>query len=170
LPSEHGYSLNRARYRGVLLRGAVRFDAEIALELFDGETTLLPLLPSDVILSALLIDGKPSAIAVHDDAFAARVRGRGAHRLQITFELPVVREDGPPHVDLRIPEVPVSELEISLPGDKEVALDPIAHVEAVRRGGSTVSRASRVEVVEHAAVLPVVAGPRVSFAVNELAG
>ncbi|HKP57331.1 MAG TPA: hypothetical protein VJV78_11455 [Polyangiales bacterium] len=141
LPSDHGYSLNRARYRGVLVRDAVRFDAEIGFELFDGETVLVPLLPSDVILSALSIDGKPSAIAVQDEAFAARVRGRGQHRLQLAFELPVVRDDGPPHVDLRIPEVPVSELEISLPGGKEVTLDPVAHVEAIRKGGDTVSRA-----------------------------
>ncbi|HKU39094.1 MAG TPA: hypothetical protein VJR89_13125, partial [Polyangiales bacterium] len=141
LPSEDGFSLNRARYRGVLVRDSVRFDAEIALELFGAETQLLPLLPSDVTLSALAVDGKPSAIAVQDDAFAARVRGRGAHRVQLAFELPVVRDDGPPHVDLRIPEVPVSELEITLPGGKEVALEPAAHVEVVRRGNSSVSRA-----------------------------
>lgn len=151
LPSEHGHSLNRARYRGVLQRDAVRFDAEIALESFDDDSTLLPLLPKDVTLSALTIDGKPSAIAVDEDSFAARVRGRGAHRIQLAFELPVVRDDGPPHVDLRIPEVPVSELEISLPGGKEVSLAPSAHVEAVRRGGSTISRAflpltSRVQI------------------------
>jgi hypothetical protein len=140
-PSEHGHSLSRARYRGVLQRDAVHFDAEIALELFEAESTSLPLLPSDIILSALTIDGKPSTIEVVDDTFAARVRGRGAHRIQLAFELPVARGDGAPHVDLRIPEVPVSELEISLPAGKEIALEPAAHVEAERRGGNTVSRA-----------------------------
>jgi len=140
-PGEHGHSLSRARYRGTLIRDAVRFDAEIALELFDDEARSVALVPSDVVLSALALDGKPIAVAIEDGSFAARVRGRGAHRLQLRFELPVVRDDGPPHVDLRIPEVPVSELELSLPGDKEVALDPVAHVDAVRRGGNTVSRA-----------------------------
>jgi hypothetical protein len=140
-PGEHGHSLSRARYRGVLVKDAVRFDAEIALELFDDETRSIPLLPSSVVLSALAVDGKPSTIAVEEDMFAARVRGRGAHRLQLRFELPVVRDDGPPHVDLQLPEVPVSELEITLPGDKEVLLEPATHVEAVRRGGNTVSHA-----------------------------
>ena len=140
-PGEHGHSLSRARYRGTLVRDAVRFDAEITLELYDDETRAIPLLPSDVVLSALAIDGKPTSIAVEEESFAARVRGRGTHRLQLRFELPVVRDDGPPHVDLRIPEVPVTELEITLPGDKEIALEPAAHVDALRRGGSTVSRA-----------------------------
>jgi hypothetical protein len=125
----------------VLVKDAVRFDADIALDLYDDDARSLPLLPSDVVLIALSVDGKPSTIAVEDDHFSARVHGRGAHHLALRFELPVVRDDGPPHVDLRIPEVPVSELEISLPGDKEVTLDPVAHVEAVRRGGSTVSHA-----------------------------
>jgi hypothetical protein len=154
LPSEHGYGMSRARYRGALTGAngnAVRFDAEIALESFDAETAVLPLLPSDVILSSLFVDGKSSTVTVEDGAFAARVRGRGTHRLQLSFEVPVVREDGPPHIDLRIPEVPVSELEISLPGDKEVSLDPVAHVDAKRLGKATLSHAflpltSQVEV------------------------
>jgi hypothetical protein len=151
LPSEHGHSLSRARYRGTLARDAMRFDAELSVELYENEALTLPLLPSAVTLSALAIDGKPSAIAVEEGQFAARVRGRGMHRLALSFEVPVARDDGPPHVDLSLPQVPVSELEITLPGDKEVSLDPIAHVEAVRRGNTTVSRAflpltSQVEV------------------------
>jgi hypothetical protein len=119
----------------------MRFDAELTVELYENETLLLPLLPSGVTLSALAIDGKPSAIAIEEDQFAARVRGRGNHRIALSFEVPVARDDGPPHVDLSLPEVPVSELEITLPGDKEVSLDPVAHVDAVRRGNTTVSHA-----------------------------
>ena len=141
VPSAQGHSLNRAHYRGVLQGDSVRFEAEISAELFDATSALVPLFPKDVILSSLKVDGKPSAIVVDEDAFAARLRGRGPHRLLISFELPVARDAGPPHIDLRIPAVPVSELEITLPGGKEVALEPAAHVEAVRRGNSTVSHA-----------------------------
>ena len=141
VPGEHGHSLSRARYRGALVRDAMRFDAELSVELYENEALSLPLLPSDVTLSALAIDGKPSAIGIEEDQFAARVRGRGMHRVALSFELPVVRDDGPPHVDLRLPQVPVSELEVTLPGDKEVSLDPVAHVDAVRRGNTTVSHA-----------------------------
>jgi hypothetical protein len=141
VPSEQGHTMNHARYHGVLQGDSVRFEAEIAVELFDAETARLPLFPKDVILSALKVDGKPSTIVVEDDAFAARVRGRGLHRLQIAFELPVGRDAGPPQVELRMPAVPVSELEITLPGDKEITLIPAAHVESVRRGNSTISHA-----------------------------
>jgi hypothetical protein len=119
----------------------VRFEAQLTLELFEDPSMLLPLLPTDVTLSELLIDGKPGTIVAEDDTFHARVARRGAHQLKLSFEVPVVRDDGPPHVELKLPEVPVSELEITLPGDKEVKLDPVANVSAARRGRTTVSHA-----------------------------
>jgi hypothetical protein len=144
VPGLHGHSFSRAHYRATLVSGsadALHFDAEIALELFDADSVVLPLLPSDVIVSALSVDGKPSTITVVDDAFSARVHGRGAHRLQFAFQLPVVRENGSPHVQLRIPEVPVSELELRLAGNKDVTLEPVAHVDAVHKGNNTVAHA-----------------------------
>lgn len=140
-PSPRGHTLSRARYRGTLEGDAMRFGAELSLDVRDGGTVALPLVPSDVILGAVTVDGKPGTIVVEDDSFVTHVHGRGTHRVALAFELPVVREDGPPHVALRIPEVPVSELEVVLPGDKEISLDPASHVQSVRRGGSTVSKA-----------------------------
>ena len=145
LPAGKGHSLSRASYVGRLTGDAVSWRGELIVDLMSDETITLPLLPSRVTLRDLEIDGRDAPILIEGERFATVVAGRGRHTLTAGFEVPVQRRDGPPRIELDLPEVPVSRFELTLPGKKEVTVttgDPAAvasNVESRQRGGSTVA-------------------------------
>ncbi|UJR82034.1 hypothetical protein [Sandaracinus amylolyticus] len=129
---------SRALYRGELIDGAVRFEAELDVELARDEAVLVPLFPRDVALAVLEVDRAASPIRTTDDGrLAALVRGRGRHVLHATFEVPITSERGLPGARVPIPEVPVSRFELAIPGDKDVRVEPAVAVHRARRGAST---------------------------------
>ena len=130
-------AFSRAHYRGELSGEAIRWRGELVVELFEDETATLQLLPREVTLTNLEVDGKQATIFVEGKRFATLVRGQGIHRIAVSFETPVVRSDGPPHVALQIPKVPVSRIDLKLPGRKEVSASPASSVTSRRRGGAT---------------------------------
>ncbi len=140
-PGGEGHAISRARYTGSLLGSGVRFRAELTVELAGDAHAEVPLLPASVTLGDVSIDGKPAPIRVVEGQFVTTVRGQGKRRVAAVFEVPVVRDAGPPHVAFKIPQVPVSQLELTLPGDKEISVTPAANVSAVSRNGNTVSTA-----------------------------
>ncbi|AKF05341.1 hypothetical protein [Sandaracinus amylolyticus] len=129
---------SRALYRGELASGAVRFEAELDVELAHDEAVLVPLFPRDVALAVLEVDRTAAPIRTTDDGrLAALVRGRGRHVLHATFEVPITSERGLPGARVPIPEVPVSRFELAIPGDKDVRVEPAVAVHRTRRGAST---------------------------------
>ncbi len=141
LPAGEGHILSRAVYRGQLTGNAVTWSGELSVELLSDETAILPLLPRTVTLRNLAIDGNDAPILIEDGRFAVLVKGRGRHKLVAGFEVPVRRGDGPPRVDLEVPEVPVSRFELTLPGKKDVTVSPASNVESQIRGANTVATA-----------------------------
>jgi hypothetical protein len=127
-PSLQSHTISRALYSGKLVGDAIQWSGDLSVELAGDETVTLELLPKNVTLSDIQVDGKKAAILVSGDHFATLVRGRGSHRLRIAFEVPVKRSDGPPQVALMIPEIPVSRFELTLPGRKEVTAAPATDV------------------------------------------
>ncbi len=138
-PSGKLPSIARALYRGELSDGSILWRAELQADLFTQETAILALLPRTVTLVSLAIDGKEAPILVEGDRFATLVRGQGSHRVAISFLTPVVQENGPPRTDLFVPQVPVSQVELVLPGKKDVSAAPSASVTTRLRGGTTVA-------------------------------
>lgn len=134
-----GYTLSRARYRGELLGESIRWTAELGAELEGTGRALVPLFPSSVALESVTVDRAEAPIAVHEGRFAVPLRGRGSHRIQATFLVPIQRDGGLPHVALDIASTPVSRFELTLPGDREVQVTPAAGVTSSRRGGATVA-------------------------------
>ncbi len=100
---------------------------------------MLPLLPTSVTLSDLSVDGKQSTVHVENGRFAAMIKGRGVHEIVLGFEVPVLRNQGPPQIVLQVPEVPVSRFELTLPGNKELTVAPAASVSASKNDGKTVA-------------------------------
>ena len=133
-----GFTLSRAAYRGRLEGDTVRFDAELTVELGDARARV-PLFPALIALEEVRVDRVEAAIAVEDGVFVVPVSGRGRHRIEASFQVPVSRGGGLPHVDLDITPTPVSRFELTLPGEREVTVEPLAGVSAVRRDGRTVS-------------------------------
>ena len=141
LPAGEGIALSRARYTGQLAGDAVTWTGVLSLELLGDETATLRLLPSTVTLRDLKVDGKDATILIDNGRFATVVRGRGRHTITAGFEVPILRHDGPPRIELEVPPVPVSRFELTLPGNKEVTVSPASNVTSRRRGESTVATA-----------------------------
>ena len=120
--------MSRASYRGELKAGALRLDGKLSVELFDERPAELRLLPTHVTLKTLTVDGRDAPILTRDGYFAAYVQGRGRHELRVALEVKVSDSDGPPTVTAPIPSVPISSLELVLPGKKEVTVRPASSV------------------------------------------
>jgi hypothetical protein len=138
-PSSQGPSIGRALYRGQLSDGSVLWRAELQAELFTQETATLALFPRTVTLVSLSVDGREAPILVEGDRFATLVRGQGAHQIAISFLTPVIQENGPPRTELFVPPVPVSQIELALPGKKDVSASPSASVTTRPREGGTLA-------------------------------
>ncbi len=136
-PADKGPTLSRATYRGELSKNAVLWRAELRVELFAEETATVPLLPGSLTLTSLTVDGKEAPILVEGGRFATIVRGRGTHVVVASFQTPIVQENGPPSTELLLPQVPVSRVELSLPGRKDVTASPAASVATRARGTGT---------------------------------
>ncbi|NOY90215.1 MAG: hypothetical protein GXP55_03320 [Deltaproteobacteria bacterium] len=136
--SSGGYTLSRASYHGRLEGDTVQWTAELGVEVEGNGSLRIPVLPSDVALAEVRVDRQLVPISVVEHNFAARVRGRGRHTITLAFAVPRTDHEGLPGVDLRIPRVPVSRFELTLPGMKEVHVTPAAGVELSHaRGGTT---------------------------------
>ncbi len=126
--AREGHTLSRAVYSGTLVGDAIEWTGELSVELPSNEPVTLELLPVHVTLDEVKVDGAAAPVAVSGGSFAAVVRGRGAHRVSLSFQVPVQRGDGPPQVRLEIPQIPISRFELTLPGRKEVTVQPASNV------------------------------------------
>ncbi len=138
-PIEQGHAVSRATYSGRLAGDAVIWSAELDVELFGDAGVELQLLPRTMTLSDVKVDGRDATITAGAERFAAVVRGAGAHQVTLGFETPVSREEGPPRVTLSVPEIPVSRFELTLPGRKEVSVQPASSVTHTHPGKGTVA-------------------------------
>lgn len=136
-PSALPFVISRARYSGELRGDALIWTAQFQVEVFTAETITLPLMPSSVILSDIRIDGEAATVLVEGSHFATILQGRGTHRVQVAFQVPVIGDAGPPRARLQIPKIPVSRFELVLPGRKEVRVSPGADVVATEIDGVT---------------------------------
>jgi len=138
-PSGRGHSISRARYSGQLAGDVVVWTGELGVDVWSDETAKVSLLPRSMTLSTLSVDGREAAILLEGDRFATLVKGIGAHSVRIGFETPVVHHDGPPRVELQIPQVPISRFDLTLPGRKELKATPESSVASRVNGGSTLA-------------------------------
>ncbi len=118
---------------------ALVWTGQFQVEVFNAETIILPVMPSSVTLSDIRIDGEPATVLVEGSHFATVLQGRGMHRAEVAFQIPVIGDEGPPRARLQIPMIPVSRFELLLPGKKEVKVDPGADVVATEIDGTTIA-------------------------------
>lgn len=130
------YAISRASYLGTLGETAITWKASFEVEMFDGGRIALPVMPMGVTLSDVRVDGEPATLLERDDHFATMQQGRGMHRVEVDFEIPVAA-DGPPRASFRIPRVPVSRFDLVLPGRKELKVSPGADVRVTELADAT---------------------------------
>jgi hypothetical protein len=122
------HAVSRARYSGEIQGQALNWNAEFDVEIFEGALVKLPLMPSTVTLGELRVDGEQATVVEEQGQFVTVVKGRGMHKVSITFQVPVIAENGPPRATLQVPRVPVSQFQLHLPGKKEVSVNPAGNV------------------------------------------
>lgn len=124
--SDHAqaYAISRAHYSGELRNQTLVWTGVFQVQLFEGGRITLPIMPSNVTLNNLSVNGEPATVLVEDNQFATLVEGRGVHSVEVEFQVPVVTGDGPPQAQLQIPRIPVSRFDLMLPGQKDVKVSP----------------------------------------------
>jgi hypothetical protein len=133
------HALSRAHYSGEIQGQALNWTAEFDVEIFEGELVKLPLMPSSVTLGELRVDGKQATVVEEQGQFVTVVKGRGMHTVSVNFQVPVVTGNGPPRATLMVPRVPVSQFQLSLPGKKDVSVNPAGNVVTKHAENTTVA-------------------------------
>ncbi len=137
VPTESGFSISRAAYSGELKGEAILWKATLEAELFSDDSSMLKLLPETVTVDDVTIDGQKGVVTSKDGYLSVNIKRRGSHKIEIGFQVPIVRSEGHPQANLIIPQVPISKFELLLPGKKELAILPVANVETKSQGEST---------------------------------
>lgn len=140
-PSKLDYSMSRAQYSGKISGESVHWTGELQVEIFNDETATLNILPESVTLGDIKVDGKPAPIVIQDSQFSTPIKGRGPHKLTVEFQVPIGKQGGPPQINLPIRPIPVTRIDLSLPGKKELQLVPKANVTYQYTGGETAATA-----------------------------
>jgi hypothetical protein len=128
IPSKQSYIMSRADYKGTLRGDAIVWKANYNVEVFTGESVDLNLMPSSITLNDVLINKKSATIKEKNGQFVAILHGRGNYNVQVEFQVPILKDQGPPKVSISVPRVPISRFELTLPGKKEVKVIPKTNV------------------------------------------
>ena len=138
-PSKRPYAISRAIYERELRDDALVWTAEFQVEVFTGELVTLPVMPASVTLNDIRIDGEPATVIEEDSHFTTVLQGRGLHKVEVAFQVPVMGDDGPPRARLQIPRIPVSRFDLVLPGKKDVKVAPGANVTTTEEDDETIA-------------------------------
>ena len=84
-----GYAVSRTRYEGELKGSAVSWVAAYTVDLFAGGSVSIPVLPVEVTVSDVKVDGKPATVTMDQGLFHTRLEGKGTRRVEVFFEVPV---------------------------------------------------------------------------------
>ncbi len=138
-PGEQGVTISRATYEGELDGDAISWTAKYGVEVVGDGGVPLPLLPADVVLVELRVDGEQAPIVVLDGRFGTRLNKAGDHTVTAVFRVPVRSGEGPAGVQLQVPPVPVSRFDLDLPGDLKVTAEPGTGMRLRKSGGRTLA-------------------------------
>lgn len=130
-----GHSVRRAAYAITLDGSGDGVDASATFEAtLDGRQADIRIAQADSALIDAREGNTPLGTRVIDGWHTARVEGRGRHTVQARFRLAVDRTQGQPQIVLHPYEVPITEVDLTVPGKAEVTVEPAVPVNAEFRG------------------------------------
>ncbi|NMB75542.1 MAG: hypothetical protein GYA21_10490 [Myxococcales bacterium] len=139
VPAERKVIITSARYDGAQKGKVVAWRAQFTLRSQSFESVTVPILGRGVAVADARLDGKPAVVLEEGEFLVVQVQGAGRHEVMVDFETPVSEEGGPPGTRLWLPRPPQSTFTLSLPGKKEVSVQPAAGVDLAVRGDRTVA-------------------------------
>lgn len=123
------FVISRAQYQGRQAKTVVLWQAEWQIHNFSSTAVTVPLFTADAILSEVQVDGKPAMVWVtKDKQLATSVQGQGDHRINLQFETPILKQDGPPKLLLHTPKIPLSQFALTLDGKQQLSVEPKTHI------------------------------------------
>ncbi|MBN1944636.1 MAG: hypothetical protein JW797_03125 [Bradymonadales bacterium] len=136
---DEAFAVSRALYRGELVDEAVTWSVDYEVEVRGEEPVELGLLRDTVALVSMQVDGVDTPITVKEGRLVVRLEGSGSHTVSARFQVPLLEDQASPRCVLDVPRVPVSRFELTLPGEKEVTVHPVANVLHTSQEGFTLA-------------------------------
>ncbi len=118
------YAISRAFYQGQMQAQAIDWQAEYQVEVFAEQDLILPLLPTNITLTDVKINQQAATILIKDQHFAVPLKQMGQYKIQLNFQTPIQETKGPPSIQLSIPKIPISQFKLTMPGKKELQVQP----------------------------------------------
>ena len=136
--NRQGYSFSKAEYQGkVDEEGNSVWTSTFYVELEGAQRIELPLVPSTVTLLDIRVDDSSTNILVKEEKFHTTLEGKGTHKVELDFQVPVQRKKQRPELQLLTPKIPVSKFTLQLPGKKKLEVRPQASVRTTQSEQNT---------------------------------
>ncbi|MBN2619997.1 hypothetical protein JXB22_02815, partial [candidate division WOR-3 bacterium] len=128
------YLITKAEYTGVMEQKSTTFKARFSVEIFDRERTAYPklrLLPKDVALRDIKIDGKPALVLVENGWYVLTTDTTGQHTIDAEFSVKSDLDSKPYALAVTIPqtaitlfklEVPLKDISVEIPSEKHMTV------------------------------------------------
>ncbi|MCB1043912.1 MAG: MnhB domain-containing protein [Acidobacteria bacterium] len=123
-PTSSQITVSQAHYTATQAIDHVQFKGTFQVHVQREGAQELALLPDTVTLHDVRLNGKPGVIRARDHRFWLAVRDAGSYELSLTYEVPIRVQEGLPFVDVPMMQVPISRMELSFMGRKEVTVQP----------------------------------------------
>ncbi len=130
-----GHTVRRAAYALTPDAAGAGVDANVTFEVtLDGRQADIRLARADSALIDAREGNTPLTTRVIDGWHTARVEGRGRHTIAARFRLAVDRSQGQPQIRLHPDEIPIAQVDLTVPGKAEITVEPAVPVTAEIRG------------------------------------
>jgi len=120
--SEKSHTISQASYKGKLKKHTIFWTAEYQVDVFSDDTVDIPLLPSTLVVSRLDLDKKTGTVFEADNKLVTKITGKGRHKIVVDFQISINQRQGLPEMLLTIPRAPINNIELRLPGKKEIRI------------------------------------------------
>lgn len=118
------HALRRAAYTLEVVGEGVFATLTHEVEISTDSELFVPLLPGFYALRKVTVDGEPGAVATRGGHHFVRLRGDGVRHVAAEFALNVDRTGGQPAIELNVPPAPIARFTLTVPGEREIAIEP----------------------------------------------
>lgn len=122
------YAFNKANYNAHLENDALQIAAEYQVSIKGESPVWIPLFSDSQIVQDIQLDGKEVPLQRKGSQLMLNVEGHGVHVIRAQLAATVTEQQGIPSTRLSVPVVPINQLTMKLPGEKEILVKQAANV------------------------------------------
>ncbi len=138
-----GWVISKVSYSGRAGERTSAIEVDFDIQIFGDEWQKVPLIHSNLSLSAATLDGKPASLFVEGGRYNLLLKGAGLHRLSATFVTEGGVKEGPNRISFPLAEAAVNVLTFRVPLPKvAITVNPSQATSIERTETSTTVRAT----------------------------